>query len=364
MVDSIIDKEMPAHQLAALCMSIYFQNMSAQETATLAEEMMLSGEVVDLSKITKPKIDKYSTGGVGDKTSLVLIPLAAACGVVMPNMNGVDEEFVISNLDKLSAIPGFSPNMDLKKFVGQLGDVGCVMSEQRSEIAPVDEIIYQMRQLTATIPSLPLITASVLSRKLAQGRGGARGRCKVGQTDHLSKTWSKPSSSPAPSPRVGRSMKRRCVALVTDMNQPLGDTVGTALEIKEAIKLLKGEGTERPAGTRAQARHGDCSPRRCGRFHAFGQADGPARPRRRGRLREIQGDDRCPRRKDGLPGRSLEIPRSQVCAQAARPQARIRAYHQRGHDRPRGAVALPRRNAGASSIPPSASRKSKRSARK
>jgi pyrimidine-nucleoside phosphorylase len=108
-VDSIIDKEMPSHQLAALCTVIYFQGMSAQETAILAEEMMLSGEVIDLSKITKPKIDKYSTGGVGDKTSLVLIPLAAACGVVMPSMNGVDEEFVISNLDKLSSIPGIQP---------------------------------------------------------------------------------------------------------------------------------------------------------------------------------------------------------------------------------------------------------------
>lgn len=242
-VDSIIDKEMPAHQLAALCMSIYFQNMSAQETATLAEEMMLSGEVVDLSKITKPKIDKYSTGGVGDKTSLVLIPLAAACGVVMPNMNGVDEEFVISNLDKLSAIPGFSPNMDLKKFVGQLGDVGCVMSEQRSEIAPVDEIIYQMRQLTATIPSLPLITASVLSRKLAQGAEGLVVDVKWGNGSFI-KDLEQAKQLARSITRVGRSMKRRCVALVTDMNQPLGDTVGTALEIKEAIKLLKGEGTE------------------------------------------------------------------------------------------------------------------------
>src|SRR5210317_1442510 len=122
-VDSIIDKEMPSYQLAALCTVIYFQGMSAQETAVLSEEMMLSGEVIDLSKITRPKIDKYSTGGVGDKTTLVLIPLAAACGVVMPNMNGVDEEFVISTLDKLSAIPGYNPKMGLDTFVEQLKDV-------------------------------------------------------------------------------------------------------------------------------------------------------------------------------------------------------------------------------------------------
>ncbi len=242
-VDSIVDKELPQHQLAALCMAIYFQNMSAQETATLAEEMMLSGDVVDLSKITKPKIDKYSTGGVGDKTSLVLVPLAAACGVVMPNMNGVDEEFVISNLDKLSAIPGFNPSLTLDKFVDQLGSVGCTIAEQRKEIAPVDEVFYQMRQLTATVPSLPLITASVLSRKLAQGAEGLVVDVKWGNGSFI-KDVEQAKQLARSITRVGRSMKRRCVALVTDINQPLGDSVGTGLEIQETVKLLKGEGTE------------------------------------------------------------------------------------------------------------------------
>jgi pyrimidine-nucleoside phosphorylase len=242
-VDSIIDKEMPAHQLAALCCVVYFQGMSAQETAILSEEMMLSGEVIDLSRITKPKIDKYSTGGVGDKTSLVLVPLAAACGVVMPNMNGMDEEFVISNLDKLSSIPGFSPKMDLEQFVEQLNEVGCVIAEQSKEIAPVDEIIYQMRQQTATIPSLPLITGSVLSRKLAQGAEGLVIDVKWGNGSFI-KDVEQARQLARSITRVGRSMKRRCVALVTDMNQPLGDSVGTGLEIQEAIALLKGEGPE------------------------------------------------------------------------------------------------------------------------
>lgn len=242
-VDSVMDKEMPQHQLAALCMAIFFQGMSAQETATLSEEMMLSGEVIDLSRITKPKIDKYSTGGVGDKTSLVLVPLAAACGVVMPNMNGVDEEFVISNLDKLSSIPGFNPKMDLDAFVDQLANVGCVIAEQSSEIAPVDEIIYNMRQLTATVPSLPLITGSVLSRKLAQGAEGLVIDVKWGNGSFI-KDIEQARQLARSITRVGRSMKRRCVALVTDMNQPLGDTVGTGLEIQEAVRLLKGEGPE------------------------------------------------------------------------------------------------------------------------
>ena len=242
-VDSILDEEMPKFQQAAFAMAVYFQNMSAQETAIFAEEMMLSGEVIDLTKISRPKIDKYSTGGVGDKTTLVLAPLAAACGVVMPTMNGVDEEYIISNLDKLSAIPGFNPVLDLKGFHKQLREVGCTFIQQDPEIAPVDTILYKMRQETGTIPSLPLITGSVLSRKLAEGAEGLVIDVKWGNGSFV-KDVEQAKQLARSITRVGRSMKRRCVALVTDMNQPLGDTVGTALEIKEAIQLLKGEGPE------------------------------------------------------------------------------------------------------------------------
>lgn len=242
-VDSIVDKEMPEYQLAALAMAVYFSGMSAQETAILAEEIMLSGEVVDLTALSKPKIDKYSTGGVGDKTTLVLVPLAAACGVVMPMMIGADEEFVISTLDKLSSIPGFNPDIDLNQFVKQLETVHCVIARQHKEIAPVDEILFNMRQNTATIPSLPLITGSVLSRKLAQGCEGLVVDIKWGNGSFI-KDVEQAKQLARSITRVARSMKRRCVALVTDMNQPLGDTIGTALEIKEAIELLKGNGSE------------------------------------------------------------------------------------------------------------------------
>ena len=242
-VDSIIDKEMPQYQLAALAMAVYFQGMSAQETAVLAEEMMLSGEVVDLSKITMPKVEKYSTGGVGDKTTMVLVPLAAACGVVMPAMNGVDEEMLISTLDKLSCIPGFNPDLTMDKFVDQLRDINCAIVRQRGEIAPVDSILYDLRQSTGTVPSLPLITGSVLSRKLAQGAEGLVVDVKWGNGSFI-KDVDQAKQLARSITRVGRSMKRRCVALVTDMNQPLGDCVGTALEVKEAIQLLKGNGPE------------------------------------------------------------------------------------------------------------------------
>lgn len=242
-VDSILDKELPEYQMSALAMAIFFEGMSAQETAIFAEEIMLSGEVIDLTSISKPKIDKFSTGGVGDKTSLVLGPLAAACGVVMPMMNGVDEEYVISNLNKLSAIPGFAEKMDLKDFKKQLKKVGCAMVKQDEEIAPVDRILYQMRQETGTIPSLPLITASVLSRKLAEGAEGLVIDVKWGNGSFISDLEQAKQLARSIT-RVGRSMKRRCVGLVTDMNQPLGNSVGTGLEIVEAIEILKGEGPE------------------------------------------------------------------------------------------------------------------------
>ncbi|MGK0176498.1 MAG: pyrimidine-nucleoside phosphorylase [Lentimonas sp.] len=242
-VDSILDDELPEYQQSALAMAVFFQGMSAQELAVFSEEMMLSGEVIDLTGISRPKIDKYSTGGVGDKTTLVLAPLAAACGVVMPAMNGVDEEYVISNLDKLSAIPNFNPILDIDGFKAQLKAVGCAIIKQSPEISPVDAKLYKLREQTGTIPSLPLITGSVLSRKLAEGAEGLVIDVKWGNGSFV-KDLEQAKQLARIITRVGRSMKRRCVALVTDMNQPLGDTVGTALEIKEAIELLKGGGPE------------------------------------------------------------------------------------------------------------------------
>lgn len=242
-VDSIMDEEMPQYQQAALAMAIYFKGMSAQETAFLAEELMLSGEVVDLSSIAKPKIDKYSTGGVGDKTSLVLPPLAAACGVIMPCMVGPDEDFIISTLDKLSAIPGMKTSLSLVDFVKQLKHVHCAIVRESEDIAPVSSKLYELRQNTATVPSLQLITGGVLSKKLAEGAEGLIVDVKWGNGSYM-KDLEQAKQLARSITRVARGMKRRCVALVTDMNQPLGDTIGTALEIREAIALLKGEGPE------------------------------------------------------------------------------------------------------------------------
>jgi pyrimidine-nucleoside phosphorylase len=242
-IDSTLDGDMPEHQLSALLMAIYFQQMSAQETAELTEEMMLSGEVIDLSHIAKPKIDKYSTGGVGDKTSLVLVPLAMASGVVVPMMCGDEHDYVINTLDKLCAFPGFKSKLSIDAFTSQLNRIGGAIVEQDEKLAPADAKFHDMRKATGTIPSLPLITGSVLSKKLAEGSEGLVIDVKWGNGSFI-KDLEQAKQLARSMTRVGRSMKRRCVALVTDMNQPLGDTVGTALEVKEAIQLLKGEGPE------------------------------------------------------------------------------------------------------------------------
>ena len=175
-IDSTEEGEIPQYQLAALAMAIYFQGMSAQETAILTEELMLSGEVIDLSHIAKPKIDKYSTGGVGDKTSLVLVPLAVASGIVVPMMCGQEQEYVIGTLDKLSAIPGFKSDAPIGPFIQQLEKIHGAIVRQSTELAPADAKLFKLRRSTGTIPSLPLITGSVLSKKLAEGSEGLGSR--------------------------------------------------------------------------------------------------------------------------------------------------------------------------------------------
>ena len=242
-IDSVMDAEMPEAQQAALAMAIYFKQMSAQETADLAEELRLSGDVIDLDRLTQPKIAKVSTGGVGDKTSMVLGPLGAAAGVIMPGMNGKDEEFCISTVEKLSSIPGFKGKATMDQFRQQLERTGCAVTEQCREIAPADDILYALRQKTGTIPSLPLITGSILSKKLAEGCEGLVIDVKWGNGSFI-RDLEQAKQLARIVTRVARSLNRKCVALVTDINQPLGDSVGTGLEVLEAVRLLKGEGPE------------------------------------------------------------------------------------------------------------------------
>ena len=338
-IDSTLDGEMPQHQLAALAMAIYFSGMSAQETADLTEEMMLSGEVIDLSHIAKPKIDKYSTGGVGDKTALVLVPFAMASGVVVPMMCGVEHDYVINTLEKLASIPGFKGRETNEQFASQLSRIGGAIIGQNEDLAPADAKIYELRKDTGTIPSLPLITGSVLSRKLAAGAEGLVIDVKWGNGSFI-KDLEQAKQLARSMTRVGRSMKRRCVALVTDMNQPLGDTVGTSLEVKEAIQLLKGEGPAdmkelvlklgmeivRLAGVAGSAA---VEPSRLVQRHLL----------RRLRPGEVQGIGQGPGRGHLLHRAPGKIPAGPPHPQAAGPEARLCPHDQRGDDCPRRASA-------------------------
>lgn len=242
-VDSILDDEMPDSQMAALIMAIYFKDMAAQETAVFADEMILTGETLDLSHITRPKVAKFSTGGVGDKTSLILAAVGAACGVVVPGMTSPDEDFVLTVEDKMASIPGFKTKLTLDEFQKQLSTIGCAICEHDNSISPVDEKIYNMRHMTATIPSLPLITASVLSKKFAIGADGLVVDVKWGNGSYL-RDIEQARQLARTITRVARVMKHRCVALITDMNQPLGDSVGMGLEVLEALDFLRGGGSD------------------------------------------------------------------------------------------------------------------------
>lgn len=242
-VDSILDDEMPDFQMAALIMAIFFKDMAAQETAVFADEMILTGETIELSDISRPKVAKYSTGGVGDKTSLILSAIGAACGVVVPGMSSADEDFVITVHNKLSSIPGLKTKLPLDAFHKQLATVGCAICEHDDSIAPVDAKIFKMRHDTATIPSLPLITASVLSKKFAVGSDGLVVDVKWGNGSFL-RDIEQAKQLARTITRVARVMKHRCVALVTDMNQPLGNCVGMGLEVMETLEFLRGGGSE------------------------------------------------------------------------------------------------------------------------
>lgn len=239
-VDAILDGEIPDYQLAALIMAVYFKDMSAQETACFAEEMRLTGEVLELESITRPKVAKYSTGGVGDKTTMILSAMSAACGVVMPSMCSQDEDFILSMPEKLSSIGGIKTKLSLDAFVKQLSTVGTAIVSHDEKISPADAILYNMRHNTATIPSLPLIAISVLSKKFAAGAEGLVVDVKWGNGSFI-RDLEQAKQLARYITRVSKVMKRRCVALVTDMNQPLGDSVGLGFEVLEAVKFLKGE---------------------------------------------------------------------------------------------------------------------------
>ncbi len=231
--------EIPDYQMAAWLMASFLNGMNAEETQTLTREMLHSGVIVTHDHIALPKVDKHSTGGVGDKTSLVIAPVVACCGVAVPMISGRALGHSGGTLDKLEAIPGFRTNLSLAEFKDVLAQCGLALIGQTPEIAPADRKLYALRDLTATVPFRPFITASIMSKKLAEGIDGLVLDVKTGNGAFM-KTEADARALAEMLCATGRGVGKRVTALITDMNQPLGRWVGNALETREAIECLQG----------------------------------------------------------------------------------------------------------------------------
>lgn len=233
--------EIPDYQASALLMAVFFRGLDARETADLTEAMVRSGEALELSEIPLPKVDKHSTGGVGDKTSLVVAPVAAAGGLAVPMVSGRGLGHTGGTLDKLEAIPGFNTRLPLKEFRRVVAACGLGLIGQTEEFAPADRKLYALRDVTATVESLPLISASILSKKLAEGISGLVLDVKTGSGAFMKKLADSRALA-ARMVEIGTACGAKVCALITDMNQPLGNAVGNALEVIESLETLKGRG--------------------------------------------------------------------------------------------------------------------------
>ena len=242
-VEGYTNGDIPDYQMAAMAMAIYFQGMSLEETATLTELMLRSGDQVDMSSIDAPTVDKHSTGGVGDKVSLPLAPLIACCGGAVPMISGRGLGITGGTLDKLESIPGYRVDLSEREFVRIIEQCGCAMVGQTDRLAPADKKLYALRDVTGTVPSIPLITASILSKKLAAGIDGLVMDVKWG-TGAFMKTVDDARTLARTIVEVGTRMGTAMAALITGMNQPLGRAAGNTVEVIESIEALKGNGPD------------------------------------------------------------------------------------------------------------------------
>jgi len=241
LVDGYVQGNIPDYQISALLMTIYLRSMDDEETAILTEVMVDSGTTIDLTHLRGYAVDKHSTGGVGDKTTLILAPLVAAAGLVMAKLSGRSLGHTGGTIDKLESIPGFRTDLSTEEFLQSAQRCGLVLADHTADLVPADQLLYELRDVTATVDSLPLIVSSIMSKKIA---GGARAiviDVKTGSgafLPHIDESRRLAHSLVT----IGKRLNRQITALITDMSQPLGRMVGNALEVQETIATLKGEG--------------------------------------------------------------------------------------------------------------------------
>lgn len=240
-IDGYVRGTVPEYQIAAFLMATYFRGMTKSETAEFTRLMLHSGDVIDLSSIPGIKVDKHSTGGVGDKISLPLAPIVAACGVPVPMISGRGLGHTGGTLDKLESIPGFSTNLSVDEYTRVIADLGLVMIGQTKEIAPADKKMYALRDVTATVECIPLIAGSIMSKKLAEGIDALVLDVKTGRGAFM-QTYERSVDLAQALVEIGTSFGKQTVGFITNMNQPLGHAIGNWLETAESVACLQGHG--------------------------------------------------------------------------------------------------------------------------